>query len=320
MGVERDDELGLWLALGWNEMWTSPDGDTWTRHEFDCQICADNEARDGSPYAAYMTGVTRRGDTLYAAGVAYLAGDSRELLLWTSSDGATWTEVPHEDSVWSVSFGVATNGTVLAVATSYFAVPTGAVLTSVSGASWDEQQPGGTASMLGIYADADGFVAVGYREPNEGSNVPVIWISPDGSSWTDASPAGASGMLVSVTRAASGAYVAAGMASDGSLVVWWSRDGVGWLSTTIDADMPAQVGWPDFRLATSDDSIALLAATGAGWTTWASEDGFAWDQAGSFVGPSTATYTGFALSEGKAVAFVGFESQLWLGTFSRSAR
>ena len=30
--VAYDRVLGLWLALGWDEMWTSVDGETWERH------------------------------------------------------------------------------------------------------------------------------------------------------------------------------------------------------------------------------------------------------------------------------------------------
>ena len=315
--VAYDDQLGLWLALGWNEMWTSADGVAWERHAFICDPCDDEPRPDGTPWPAYMTGVARQGGLLWAVGVAYYAGDTRDLLLWTSSDGGTWTPIPQDEFVYSIATAIATNGPVLAVATGFFAVGSGAVLTSSNGGTWEEQQPGGTARVLDVHGDAERFVAVGFRGDESADFSPVIWVSPDGVDWTDVSPSGARGSLRSIVRASSGAYLAAGSDGEGSLVVWRSDSGIDWQSVPIDGPT-ADPNWPLVRLAASDESVALIADTAAGWASWGSENGTRWDEAGGFVGPTGPYLMSAELSGDKVVIFIGEGSQLWVGELSRT--
>jgi hypothetical protein len=55
-GVSFDSELGIWMAFGSEEMWTSNDGVTWQRHTFESQ-----DLGPGCPDAAptWMVDATR---------------------------------------------------------------------------------------------------------------------------------------------------------------------------------------------------------------------------------------------------------------------
>lgn len=315
--VAYDEELGLWLALGWNEMWTSADGVAWERYAFICDPCDDEPRPDGTPWPAYMTGVARQGGLLWAVGVAYYAGDTRDLLLWTSSDGMTWTSIAQDTFVYSIATGIATDGAVLAVSTGYFGAGSGAVLTSSTGSDWVEQHPGGTARMLDVHGDIDGFVAVGFRGNESADYTPVMWVSRDGVEWTDTSPRGARGQLRSIARTSTGAYLAAGSEGEGSLVVWRSEDGIDWQSVPIDGPT-ADPNWPLVRVAASDGPVVLVAHTTAGWASWGSANGTRWDEAGGFVGPTGPYLMSAELSGDKVVIFVGEGSQLWVGELSRT--
>jgi hypothetical protein len=85
------------VAVGRSEgnaaVWTSPDGITWSRIPHDESAFGDS----------YMTSVTAAGPGVVAVGQTGLetgVGQSPDAAVWTSVDGANWTRVPHDESVF----------------------------------------------------------------------------------------------------------------------------------------------------------------------------------------------------------------------------
>jgi len=95
-------------------------------------------------------------------------------MVWTSADGLTWEQLPHDDEV----FGGRDIDAVVADGPGFVAVGTGA-WSSSDGAIWavvgDPQVSGG--SLSGVTAFGSGLVAVG-RDDSGGDADAAVWASP----------------------------------------------------------------------------------------------------------------------------------------------
>jgi hypothetical protein len=317
-GVSYDSQLGLWLAFGTEQMWTSTNGTTWSRHVFEGELIDDCCPH---PLPPAMVDAVRMSGQLWAAGQFNNDEDGVGLLMWSSTDAATWTIIPQGGYVGFLSHRIASNGSQLAVAVEEYGSGQGRVMSSSSGVGWTSYQPGSPASMADIYGDEDGFVAVGYRLVGAWGQVPTIWTSRDGLVWSDVSPTPQLGQLSAVIRLSDGTFVAAGV-DRGSLMIWRSKDGSDWSrlqfsASPFDLNFHTRIG-----LASSGDTAILTANLGVGWRAWASLDGTAWSE----LRPTTEDPTNgavIAIHGNQIVLFPGDPgregSELWIGEFKRPA-
>jgi len=242
-------------------VWTSPDGISWSRVPHD-------EAGLGGEGAQRMTSVTAGGPGLVAVGSTEYYLDeyvSLSAAVWTSSDGITWSRVPHSRPVFGgIPKGV--GGTEMSSVTAggsgmvavgwweYDSLEAAFVWTSPDGIAWSQvpHDVGAfdSVSVRGITAGGAGFVAVGATESDL---VPGVWTSEDGIKWTrvrhdkDAFGTGANELL-SVASGAS-ELVAVGRFSEpmepdspgsDNLVdhpaVWTSTDGNQWIRNVLPGE------------------------------------------------------------------------------------
>lgn len=132
------------VAVGWDHgstisaaaVWTSVDGATWSR-------VPHSEGVFGGPGSQSMHGVAAGGPALVAVGNDITSGDS-DAAVWTSTDGLTWTRIPHDEAV----FGGTSN-----------------------------------QSMLDVAVGGPGLIAVGYDNDGVDRRA-AVWTSPDGLTWT----------------------------------------------------------------------------------------------------------------------------------------
>ena len=273
------------VAVGWDgriladvpdvdaAIWTSVDGDTWTR------VPHDEEVFGG----AWMESVTAGGPGLVAVGGTEGFWTGGDAVVWTSVDGFTWSRVPHDETVFGGN-GVQQMLSVTAGGPGLVAVgmsggmgpwdnnpgANAAVWTSVDGITWsrvphDETVfgSGGNPSMLAVTAGGPGLVAVGADYHPELAETPV-WTSPDGITWTRVpDDETVRGSMTSVAAGASG-LVAVGLDSSFSATaVWTSVDGITW-SRVVDDD--AVFGrWPDW--------VSKVTVGGPGFVAVGNHDG-----------------------------------------------
>lgn len=166
-------------------------------------------------------------------GIVAVGSDTRpegaeDAAVWFSSDGTTWNRIEtdafggsrdqHMSAVTSFSRGVVAVGS-----EETGADLDAAVWFSPDGASWIKVEDAagvfggeGHQVMLGVAAYGRGVVAVGYETPVEGDATPVVWYSPDGSTWMR-SPAGQAGLdgagAIMFTVVAQGSRLIAGGSS-----------------------------------------------------------------------------------------------------------
>jgi len=210
------------VAVGSNGLdaavWTSPDGFTWSRVPHDETLFG----------GAEMNSVTVGGPGLVAVGLINLEpltpspqgpdGFVTDAAVWTSSDGFTWSRVPHDETVFDVE---------------------------------------GSQRMNSVIVGGPGLVAVGsdeidpYAFPYGYAMDAAVWTSPDGFTWSrvphdDAVFDAVGGLgvaggaeMTSVTVGGPG-LVAVGEAG-GFAVVWTSSDGILW-SPVFRAEHVAQFG------------------------------------------------------------------------------
>ena len=272
-GIVYDTELALWMAFGEKQMWTSTDGAIWEQHAVAGEQLNAEFGDQGSMVAA-----ARMGDRLWAAGVWSGCCDNLSLLVWSSVDGKSWEIEPQGQFIGFWTHGIASNGSTLAISETFGIAGGGALLTSTDGRTWTEHHPGGSAGMLDVYGDGDGFVAVGYRSDPTMGYTQTIWFSADATNWVDVRLTGAKGVLSSVERRLDRAYVAAGVSDSGAISVWRSEDGLQWTRVDLEAPMISGETWPLVRLASFDTGYVLVALTSIGWQSWASNDGVVWGQ------------------------------------------
>ena len=179
-------------------VWTSTDGITWSRIPHD-------EAVFGGGGNQSMTSVTAGGPGLVAVGTD-ASNDDGDPAVWTSTDGITWSRVPHEavfggedrelmgadrQSMESVTAGGP--GLVAVGFEGSFSNSDAAVWTSPDGITWsrvphDDEVFGGrfSQSMESVTAGGPGLVAVGWDGPFSEFRLrhAAVWTSPDGITWS----------------------------------------------------------------------------------------------------------------------------------------
>lgn len=184
------------VAVGYDEsndssdgaVWTSPDGTSWSR-------IPDDEAVFGGEGFQGLSSVVAGGPGLVAVGTDG-PDDNEDAAVWTSADGITWTQAPHDDSafggdgeqsMWDVTLGgpglvaVGWDGT----DTGDTGVGDAAVWTSKDGITWvrvphDATVFGGEGDqiMWSLTTGGPGLVGVGWDESG-GDLDAAVWTTED---------------------------------------------------------------------------------------------------------------------------------------------
>jgi hypothetical protein len=171
------------VGLGWSgetsnaAVWTSSDGITWSRVPHD-------EAIFGGEGFQTMQSVTVGGPGLVAVGKDGPAGD-QDAAVWTSSDGITWSRVPHDEEVFAgqAMQSVTVGGPgLVAVGSDGLGA---AVWTSSDGNTWSQVADGevlfgGVGGLLSsVTAGGPGLVAVG-QVWSGGAFDAAVWVAATG--------------------------------------------------------------------------------------------------------------------------------------------
>ena len=265
----------------------------------------------GGPGDDVMAGVVFGGPGLVAVGSDYVGGNGSDggeisdgdAAVWTSTDGVTWTRVPHDEAVFGGdSFqemqAVAVLGsTLVAVGVDN---EDAAVWTSSDGLNWNRVVAGeaalggpGYQAMLRITNGGPGLVAVGLDDPaGDVDWDAAVWTSPDGVNWTrvphDEAVFGGDRIQVmwGVTAAAEG-LVAVGLDRSGGDVdaaAWTSSDGVTWTRVAHDETLFGGDGNQRMLDIVSGDAglvvVGLDEVDGdSDAAVWTSPDGVTWIRA-----------------------------------------
>ena len=283
----------------WKGIWVSPPlaGLEWARVPsdepyqacFGCVAFGDLLVQAGdTPGSAVVAG----GPGLVAVGaVPGGSGGDRDAAVWTSSDGLTWDQVPHDETVfggddvqemWDV---VAGGPGLIAVGLDLSGGDRiAAVWTSADGLTWErvsdqESALGGPGDqqISAVVATDSALVAVGHENTTSDSNA-VVWASVDGFTWERVpdpesvfgDPDSAYQDMTDVAIVGSG-LVAVGSdrsGGDSDAAVWVSVDGKTWFRVPHDE---AAFGGP------GDQGMEAVAATDSGlvarlWDTEPAED------------------------------------------------
>jgi len=224
-------------------VWTSLDGNSWTRVAFDETVFG----------GATMADITAGGPGFVAVGSTCCDGDPRErdadggpkdserdAVVWTSVDGKSWSRVAHDETV----FGGVNN-----------------------------------QDMISITAGGPGLVAVGYDgthvwdDPN---GTAAAWTSVDGLAWSrvppDESVFDRNSSMVSVTAGGPG-LVAVGYEFGCRRPIWTSADGIVW--SRVPLDVPGACNKPITSVIVDNER---LVAVGLGARSWTSNDGITWTE------------------------------------------
>jgi len=219
-------------------VWTSVDGLWWSRVPHDPMVF-------GGPGRQTMTSVTTGGPGLVAVGYEDRGDDAEVAVIWTSTDGRSWSRVPHDETVFGGPNGLRANS---------------------------------------VTAGGPGVLAVGFEhgqnlsEPITG----VVWTSPDGVAWqrlpSDAEAVFTEAILGGVIPYGSGLIVVGGTRSDLKGGVWASPDGLRWCRVPHNEAVFGNTGVAA-GVTLDSDFVAVGAGFGAEWgsAVWIAtptEDGF----------------------------------------------
>lgn len=265
------------VTVGWDDrgaaVWTSSDGRTWSQ-------VPGEELGPGT-----INDVTTGGPGLVAVGTTdnelrRIEGeqtDGPHAVVWTSEDGRTWTRLPEDPAFRSAGYGpsaVAAGGPgVVAVGDNNRA------WFSSDGMTWDLATvppvpegvyPGDDGRHpqvhLGeIAASSDRLVALGWKMMNNNSEVPVMWTSSDGMSWTDVPldpevfPRG--GTIDEITHGPNGFVAVGSLDRRTQPTMWRSADGLRW--NQVSSDQGAFIS-----------RVLLPGRSSAIWSVAASESGY----------------------------------------------
>jgi len=314
-----------WVALGDVEAWFSPDGTTWQEGSI--------EGVDVAPWDPALTlgpphpiAVARVGETWYALSRLEFVAHDVSPVVFTSSDGHTWTYLP--SSAWwgQNPTALASDGKLL-IATNVGPLGgQGSVFVSANGIDWAEHvAPGGPASMVDVYAGpGDRIVAVGYRASDEELEIPVVWVSDDGSSWTEAQPIDAERATTprAVERTVTGAFVMlttvttfpADCAENACLIhtlgAWYSADGYKWQKAQFPAASAPFGTYREIDLLPISGGLLAVTSTREGSSAWVTADGVTW-KAAEFTDLTLAISAG--ASNGDSVLLFGTSGEVVAG-------
>jgi hypothetical protein len=250
------EALGIDMRPGTCSVWTSADGYTWARVDFDFDGC-----RGHSPGGLHHV---IAGDF----GLFALFFDGEGAVGWYSTDGLAWDLSEPSDFAFEGSPRV-----VIAGGPGFVAVGDGLAWTSADGITWSQsslpldETYGDLRSVhaSGIAVGGPGLVAVGdaFFDPPGDEDLEihaVVWTSPDGYTWSvvslgDEQSVGArmNGVIATETG-----LVAVGESLEGN-AVWTSPDGITWFRAPLDESVAdggmssVTVGGPGLVAVGADD-------------------------------------------------------------------
>jgi hypothetical protein len=251
-------------------------------------------------------------------GLVAVGGSGDDAAIWTSTDGISWSRVPHDEAVFggeghSAAVSV-TNGGPGLVAVGFTGFGdnwSGAAWTSPDGLTWSRmsfEEDEGLVMFTTVTAGGPGLVAIVHG----GSDWPAF-ISPDGITWTAAADLPGADYVSEVAVGGPG-LVAVGVAGGESdsedrfvqdAAVWTSQDGLTWSRIPHDEAMSGvalcetasilnvehpewsttamtgiTAGGPGFVAVGNVDCGDQRAdpQTGRGAVVWTSQDGITWSR------------------------------------------
>jgi hypothetical protein len=282
---------GLVAVGSWMGAWYSSDGMTWERASVPPVPPEVYPGDDGQTPQIYLTDVADQGGRLVATGWAMLNDNSEVVVVWTSRDGWSWTDVSTQADVFppGSSFSEITAGPEGFVAVGHIAdgqVSTAAIWYSPDGRDWRLHRPGPDGLQLSSVAAGDGgYVAVGTTmdcNTDCASREAVVMTSVDGETWArvpsgpgfrvaqPGDPGNASGAAMFKVVAWGSRFAALGE-YDGEPTVWVTTPGIQEDVPTPTPPEPAPVVSSglaygvdgDVFLADADGSNAVRIADGA---------------------------------------------------------
>jgi hypothetical protein len=306
-------------------IWTSPDGEAWTRVNADLGASGDQVLNS----VAYHQGWA----TLFAGGTTDADGD-KDAALWRSKNGRRWSAVPGLREPGSDEQVNAVNGTRLGLTAAGSRRENGSE--GEDGAIWIVPEAGGPIMVtegLGGKGDQrvnrvvqlkdDSFVAVGFDAGDAG-----VWTSEDGMSWkaSGANPLEAKGQVEEIFDAVvfGTEVVAVGRAGDAG-AAWYSPNGGGWKRVAnvggVFTDPEGAVELRRVVASEDEDGPRFLAGGRAGpaAAVWVSSDGERWsrepDSEGD-LGAGESAVRGLSAKSLPAVAVgrSGDAAAVWLGS------
>lgn len=299
--------------------WFSSDGSTWERASVPPVPPEVYPGDNGDAPQIYLTDVADRGGRLVATGWAMLSDDSEVLVVWTSRDGRSWTDVntpadvfPRGSFVFEITAGP--EGFVAVGRTRADRVSTAAIWTSPDGQDWRLHRPVPEGVVLdSVAAGEAGYVAVGSStECDQGcaSREAVVMTSADGETWIrvptgpefqvdqPSDPENAQGAAMWDVVAWGSRFAVLGE-YDGEPTVWVTTAGTPTMPPAMEVTptptpveptlaVPGALAYildGDVYVADPDGSNAVKIADGLGDGECASADGFSFWAEGSMWSP-----------------------------------
>ena len=235
----------MFVAVG-DDVFTSPDGVTWTERE---------TGLDGT-----LMDVTWTGREFVAVG-----GDVNGNDILTSPDGVSWTPqlVPSTINLLTLYGVAASSNRIIAVGTQSVVQGTtpaeGVMLSSTDGISWTEVQMPVSATLQKIVWAGNQFVAVGNLDGSTAT--PVALTSPDGVTWT--SHAMNTGTLTIPEDIAwnGSRYVVVGAGA-----VATSTDGINWQESGVGIGGSFAVAWNGQEFLACGMTYCAISSDGTQWS------------------------------------------------------
>ena len=279
--------------------WNSPDGTTWTRMSIDETPFTGGAV---SGLVTTPTGIVAWGTLGQPTCIGQGEGmtcDPIPVMLWTSPDGAKWTQVADVSMFGGATFTNVTVGAHGLVAAGDTGWDSPAIWVSATGATWQRLSlPSSTfaaAHFSSVRATAAGYVlggATGGTAPASGgvaapeTGVAAAWWSPDGRTWTKGTVtrnAGVGTSLGSIDVGSSG-LVAVGSAEGGkAAAAWTSTDGRTWqpiaLGNSGAPAPPAGVpALPGLIVRSDGTHLVAIDEDQSSILMWISSDGVNWQR------------------------------------------
>jgi len=281
-----------WAALGDGAAWWSADGSGWEPGTVGQITAAPPFGTLDEWGTPHPVAISRLGDAWYSVAAWIQLSDTVYPVVFKSADGRDWQHEPSTEYWGQFPTGLTSSGTHLIASSADFAPGGGKVVTSSDGKAWTEHvADNGTASIEGVFADADGIIAVGFH----GGPVPVtavVWHSSDGQSWSETALAGAPEYTVplSITRGNDGRYVLLTSTSSAqtapcseipcppdTLGAWYSDDGETWHQADVpNVELQRQSPFESWVMPAAS-GFAAFATTLDGPAAWSSIDGKKWE-------------------------------------------
>ena len=238
-----------------------------------------------------MSDVTLGGPGLVAVGSTEGEGHG-DAAVWTSVDGVTWTQVPHDEEM----FGDEGMSSVTVGGPGLVAVGS-SVWTSVDGITWtrvpQDRQVFDDGLMTSVIVGGPGLVAVGSASASSGEeDHAAVWTSLDGVTWTrvphdEATFGGTPNDDLSMWNVTVGGpgLVAVGMdwsGPDADAAVWTSADGLTWTRVPHDEDVFGGSGHQAISAVTTAGpglvAVGVERSARMQGVVWTSVDGLTWER------------------------------------------